>query len=171
MKRPELRLALAGSLLVLLVACGGGAENSSSEAPEPAAEAPTTTPSPGEPTAEAPASTETAQAPAAGGEADYEVKMGSDTGQLVFVPAQITAKPGDTIKWTMNKAGPHNVVFDASKSANADAAKAMTQTKLLNKPGDSYITTVPADAAAGSYSFNCTPHKAAGMVGVLTVQP
>ncbi|MBC8120373.1 MAG: plastocyanin [Gemmatimonadaceae bacterium] len=170
MKRPELRLALAGSLLVLLVACGGGAENSSSEAPEPTAEAPATTPAPGD-TAEAPASTETAQAPAAGSEADYEVKMGSDTGQLVFVPAQVTAKPGDTIKWIMNKAGPHNAVFDASKSANADAAKAMTQTKLLNKPGDSYITTVPAGAAAGSYSFNCTPHKAAGMVGVLTVQP
>merc|ERR1719445_2656510 len=41
-----------------------------------------------------------------------EVKMGDDNGQLVFVPAKISICKGDTVTWTNNKAGPHNVVFD-----------------------------------------------------------
>merc|ERR1711904_365766 len=39
------------------------------------------------------------------------VKMGSDDGKLVFEPSDITICKGDTITWTNNKAGPHNVVF------------------------------------------------------------
>merc|ERR1711935_166851 len=41
-----------------------------------------------------------------------EVKMGSDSGQLVFVPAKISICKGDSVKWTNNKGGPHSVVFD-----------------------------------------------------------
>ncbi|AGY58719.1 plastocyanin [Gloeobacter kilaueensis] len=99
-----------------------------------------------------------------------DVKMGADTGQLVFVPNKIDAAPGDTIKWTLNKAGPHNVVFDGAKSADPTAAKAISQTKLLSKPGDSYTSTIPASAKKGTYSFHCVPHLSAGMIGTLTVK-
>lgn len=104
------------------------------------------------------------------GAKEIEVKMGADTGQLVYVPKKIEAAPGDTIKWTMNKAGPHNAVFDGPKSADPAVAKSMSHTKLLNKPKDSYISTIPASAKPGDYAFNCTPHKSAGMGGVLTVK-
>merc|ERR1719428_2344770 len=40
------------------------------------------------------------------------IKMGSDNGQLVFVPDEIKICKGDTVTWVNNKGGPHNVVFD-----------------------------------------------------------
>merc|ERR1719199_1387461 len=39
------------------------------------------------------------------------VKMGSDNGQLVFVPDEVKICKGDSITWVNNKGGPHNVVF------------------------------------------------------------
>jgi len=41
-----------------------------------------------------------------------EVKMGSDSGGLQFIPAKTTICKGDSVKWINNKGGPHNVVFD-----------------------------------------------------------
>merc|ERR1719331_2577030 len=35
------------------------------------------------------------------------VKMGSDSGQLVFVPDEIKICKGDTVTWINNKGGPH----------------------------------------------------------------
>merc|ERR1712160_90444 len=40
-----------------------------------------------------------------------KVKMGSDSGQLVFVPDEIKICKGDTVSWVNNRGGPHNVVF------------------------------------------------------------
>lgn len=101
---------------------------------------------------------------------EIDVKMGSDTGQLVFVPNKIEAAPGDTIKWTMNKAGPHNVVFESAKAADPAVGKSLSQNKLLNKPKDSYVSTIPANAKKGTYAFNCVPHKSTGMIGQLTIK-
>ncbi|WP_218082788.1 plastocyanin [Anthocerotibacter panamensis] len=152
----QLRFVLTGGLLVLLVACGGGPqpEQTTTTSPQP--------PAPPEPTT-------TSQAPSSPTPADgTEVKMGSDKGQLIFAPNKLTVKPGDKIKWVMNKAGPHNVIFPAEGSPDPASAQAMTQKKLLSKPGNFYITTVP-QAQPGTYTFYCQPHKGAGMVGTLTV--
>jgi plastocyanin len=156
--------------LLLLVACGGGTTTTET----PSATAPTTE-TPG--TAEAPpagsAPTETAQAPgtttpgATTGEG-VVIKMGSDGGQLVFVPARVTVKPGDKITWLMNKAGPHNAVFE-NTAPDPAAARAMAEPKLLNKSGDKVVVTVPANAKPGDYPYYCTPHRSAGMKGVITV--
>jgi plastocyanin len=151
-------LLTASFVMLLLVACGPKA---------PEATAPTPAPT-----------TETTPAPEAAGEATAEsdevatkVEMGGNAGQLKFVPNAITVKPGGKIKWVLNKAGPHNVVFDTVGSPDPASAQAMSQTKLIGKSGDFYITTVPASAKPGKYPFHCTPHKGAGMVGVLTVAP
>ncbi|AGY59982.1 plastocyanin [Gloeobacter kilaueensis] len=155
-------VAIAAGLIALLSACGGGSSTSTTSSttttttastPEATTSAPTTT-------ASAPASTTTS-----GGNV---IKMGSDTGQLVFVPAKLTVKPGDKIVWEMNKAGPHNAVFDGTEP-DAATAKAIAEPKLLNKPGDKIEVTVPANAKPGDYSYHCVPHKSAGMVGVITV--
>lgn len=100
------------------------------------------------------------------------VKMGSDNGQLVFVPATVTIKPGDTVKFVNNKLAPHNAVFDASKVPGADGAlaKKLSHEKLVFAPGENYETTFPADAPAGDYSYYCQPHRGAGMVGKIVVQ-
>jgi len=60
----------------------------------------------------------------------YTVKMGSDSGQLQFMPETLTIKPGDTVKWVNNKLAPHNAVFDSSK-VNPDLAKSLSQKNLL----------------------------------------
>ncbi|NEP54309.1 MAG: plastocyanin, partial [Moorea sp. SIO3C2] len=44
--------------------------------------------------------------------------MGTDNGQLKFEPSFLTIKQGDTIKWVMNKIGPHNVIVDGAPSAS-----------------------------------------------------
>ena len=89
----------------------------------------------------------------------YEVKMGSDTGMLKFVPETITIKEGDTVKWVNNKMAPHNAVFDDSS--------VKSHKNLVFSPGESYETTFDE---AGTYSYYCEPHRGAGMVGKVVVQ-
>ena len=40
------------------------------------------------------------------------VKLGAAGGALVFDPAEVTIKSGETVTWTNNIGFPHNVVFD-----------------------------------------------------------
>lgn len=100
------------------------------------------------------------------------IKMGADSGALVFVPDTVTIQPGDTVKWEMNKLAPHNVVFDASGIPNksADLAKDLSHDKLLFSPGESFETTFPKDIPSGTYSYYCQPHRGAGMVGKVIVE-
>jgi plastocyanin len=102
----------------------------------------------------------------------YTVKMGTDKGLLQFEPASVTIKPGDTVKWVMNKVPPHNAVFDDVKFPGADKAmaKKMSHDKLMFSPGENYQTTFPEDATPGTYSYYCQPHRGAGMAGKIGVE-
>ena len=53
----------------------------------------------------------------------FTVKMGGDAGTLKFEPPTLTIKAGDTVKWVNNKLSPHNIVFDSTKVAEAQASK------------------------------------------------
>ena len=102
----------------------------------------------------------------------YTVKMGTDKGLLQFEPQTVTIKPGDTVKWVMNKVPPHNAVFDAPTIPGGDQAlaKQLSHTKLTFSPGENFETTFPEDAAPGTYPFYCQPHRGAGMAGKVIVQ-
>ena len=102
----------------------------------------------------------------------YTVKLGSDKGMLVFDPAKLTIKPGDTVEWVNNKVPPHNVVFDAAKNPNksADLAKSISHKQLLMTPGQEVKTTFPEGTPDGDYSYYCEPHRGAGMIGKITVE-
>ena len=89
----------------------------------------------------------------------HEVKMGSDTGMLKFVPETLTIDKGDTVKWVNNKMAPHNAVFDNN------AVK--SHKNLVFSPGESYETTFDEP---GEYSYYCEPHRGAGMVGKIIVE-
>jgi plastocyanin len=92
---------------------------------------------------------------------EWTVNMGGKAGQLVFEPKTLSIAKGDTVKWVFVKAGPHNVVFD-------DAAnKAYSHEKLIVKADPTFVTKFDK---AGAYKYHCTPHKAAGMVGEVTVK-
>jgi plastocyanin len=99
-----------------------------------------------------------------------------------FVPADLTIKAGDGIKFTVVSTPPHNVAFDAAQPALQDAAvKAQLDanmgpgkigelsSQLLLNIGDA-VTISFAGIKPGKYVFNCTPHLAMNMKGTVTVQ-
>jgi len=94
-----------------------------------------------------------------------QVKMGSDNGQLIFVPADIKVCLGDTVKWTNNKAGPHNVIFQ-DVPAGVDAEKLGMDDELLQEEGQTWSQTFKT---AGKYTYICSPHGGAGMNGEIEV--
>ncbi len=161
-----------------LGACAGGDQSNADTvgvatdtaavaAPAPAAAPPGT----------APAASPGAMAPITG--TTHEVKMVGDAKGYRFEPANITVKSGDGIKFTVVSGGPHNVAFDpatvpADMKAQLDAnigAEKMGELSSAMKmnPGES-ITVSFANIKAGTYPYNCTPHLAMNMKGVITVQ-
>lgn len=159
-------LALAASALVIS-ACGG-----SDAAPSDTSAAPAAAP------AGAPAAAPTAAfAPATG--TTHEIKMVGDEKGYRFEPANLTIKSGDAIKFIAVSGFPHNVAFDgtalapnvkAQLDANfGDFRAGELMSQMYMTEGES-ATVSFGNIPAGTYNFNCTPHLAMGMVGVITVQ-
>lgn len=100
------------------------------------------------------------------------VKMGSDSGLLVFDPANITVHAGDTVHWVNNKLPPHNIVFDGNQmpAAAKDSADALSHKDLMFAPGETYDVTFTSDMPTGAYGYYCEPHRGAGMVGKITFE-
>ncbi|PSS19838.1 Plastocyanin like [Actinidia chinensis var. chinensis] len=97
-----------------------------------------------------------------------DVLLGSSDGGLVFEPNSFSVASGEQIVFKNNAGFPHNVVFDEDGiPSGVDAAKiSMSEEDLLNAPGESYKVTL---VEKGTYSFYCSPHQGAGMVGKVTV--
>ena len=162
-------LTLVTSAFVF-AACGGGES-------KPAAE---TTPAPTtEAAAPAPAAATGAamMAPATG--TTHEVKMLGDDKGFRFEPANLTIKTGDAVKFVFVSGGPHNVAFDgaalaadvkAQLDANFGSERMAELSSNMYMTVGQNVTISFAKIPAGSYPFNCTPHLAMGMKGVITVQ-
>jgi len=95
------------------------------------------------------------------------VKMGSDAGKLVFEPADITVCKGDTIVWTNNKAGPHNVVFSDGDCPDGFDTEENSMDDVIGEAGGTFSFKFDI---AGSYKYRCAPHAGAGMIGSITVK-
>ena len=95
------------------------------------------------------------------------VKMGSDSGQLVFVPAEIKVCKGDTVTWVNNKGGPHNVVFVEDAIPSGVSAESISMDDQLGDEGDTYSKKFDTP---GSYEYYCEPHAGGGMKAVLIVE-
>jgi len=94
------------------------------------------------------------------------VKMGSDNGQLVFVPDEIKICKGDSVTWVNNKGGPHNVVFDEDAIPSGVSQESISMDDQL---GDEGATFTKKFDTAGEYKYYCEPHRGAGMNGAMTV--
>ncbi|CAD5190766.1 unnamed protein product [Musa acuminata subsp. malaccensis] len=97
-----------------------------------------------------------------------EVLLGGNDGSLAFVPGEFSVAAGEAIVFKNNQAFPHNVIFDEDeipKGVDA-AAISMSEEDLLNAPGETYSVTLNEK---GTYTFYCSPHQGAGMVGKVTV--
>uniref|UniRef100_A0A7S0RD38 Plastocyanin n=1 Tax=Pyramimonas obovata TaxID=1411642 RepID=A0A7S0RD38_9CHLO len=95
------------------------------------------------------------------------VKLGSDSGALVFEPSTITVAKGEKITFVNNRGFPHNVVFDEDEIPGGVDADAISHEDYLNGPGDEVSNVFDTP---GSYSYYCEPHQGAGMVGKIIVQ-
>jgi len=96
-----------------------------------------------------------------------DVKMGSDSGQLVFVPDEVTIKAGDSVTWIGNVGMPHNVVFDEDAvPEGADLGK-LNHEDMVGEKGDKVTSTF---SKAGKYEYYCEPHRGAGMQATVVVQ-
>jgi len=153
-------MACASAMALLVAACGGGEKKAEQQA------APEATP------AAAPAA-----APAATG-ATHDVDMEFDGKVGKFVPADLTIKSGDVIRFHNKNGGPHNVDFWAdSIPAGAQAALdagmpdriGPLQGPMVVEPNAIYTVSF-ANAPAGVYKFYCLPHLAFKMHGQITVQ-
>ncbi len=164
----------------VLGACGGEKQPAPDTAAANAAASATTTaatpaPAAGAPAAAAPAGAATAAAPTG---ATHEVKMYGDAKGYRFEPATFTVKAGDAVKFIMVDGGPHNVNFlnvtNATAAAQLDANMPGAKMGPLNgpmlmQPNEAYIVSF-ANVPAGTYDYQCLPHSAMGMKGVITVQ-
>ncbi|KAL5557796.1 hypothetical protein UlMin_034007 [Ulmus minor] len=104
----------------------------------------------------------------AGNAMAIEVLLGSSDGGLVFEPSSFSVSSGEKIVFKNNAGFPHNIVFDEDEvPGGVDVSKiSMSDEDLLNAPGETYAVTL---TEKGSYSFYCSPHQGAGMVGKVTV--
>nr|P00300.1 RecName: Full=Plastocyanin [[Chlorella] fusca] len=98
---------------------------------------------------------------------DVTVKLGADSGALVFEPSSVTIKAGETVTWVNNAGFPHNIVFDEDEVPSGANAEALSHEDYLNAPGESYSAKFDT---AGTYGYFCEPHQGAGMKGTITVQ-
>merc|ERR1719378_808867 len=89
-----------------------------------------------------------------------EVKLGSDSGGLVFVPDKVTIKAGESVTFKNNVGFPHNVVFDEDAVPEGVDAAAISKEDYLNAAGE---TVEVKFSKAGEYSYYCEPHRGAGM--------
>ncbi|HET7274836.1 MAG TPA: plastocyanin/azurin family copper-binding protein [Longimicrobiaceae bacterium] len=94
-----------------------------------------------------------------------EVKMVTEGADNYFEPANVTAEPGDVVRFTM-VSGVHNVSFPAAENPGADELPAASP--YLQMAGQTYDVVV--DMEPGVYNFQCDPHAIMGMKGTLTVQ-
>lgn len=165
-------IALVTSALVL-AACGGEKKAETTPAVEPAASAPAAAPA----VTPAPAAGAMAMAPITG--KTIEIKMLGDDKGYRFDPANVTIKSGDGIKFIVVGGGPHNVAFDPTKvqadskaqlDANMGADKMAELSSAMKMNPKESITISFGNIKPGKYDYNCTPHLAMGMKGVITVQ-
>lgn len=147
--------SMVAGLVLVLAACGG----------EKADDAATTD------------TTAMAPAPAATAGATHDVDMSLTDGQYRFVPAELTVKAGDVVRFHNRSGGPHNVAFfaDSIPAGGAEAVQVVDPmaplTSQMVVDQDAVITVnVGASAPTGEYKFTCQPHAAMGMHGKLTVQ-
>ncbi|CAN5684341.1 hypothetical protein BH23GEM1_BH23GEM1_00790 [soil metagenome] len=159
---------LLGAAGMIALACGG-ADNTNTATGDTAAAAAATT------TAGTPAAAGTL-APITG--TTHEVRMVFENNEYKYVPADITIRAGDGIRWIMVSGAPHNVAFDPAGIPASVKPQLMAnmpnQISELSGPmminANEAYTISFANVPAGTYDYFCTPHLAMNMRGKITVQ-
>jgi plastocyanin len=116
--------------------------------------------------------------PASPAPVTHDVRMVLEGTTYKFVPATVSAKSGDRLRFVLETGAPHNVAFDPEQipddleptlSANMSDQMSPLAGPLLTKPGDIYIISLQG-VKPGVYPFFCMPHVAMEMKGPVTVK-
>ncbi len=110
----------------------------------------------------------------------HEIRMEVDQrrDEYRFVPARVTARPGDALVFEAVSGAPHSIVFEAgglSEAAHQALNGAMPRrsadlsSPLLTRDGSEYRFRIPP-LPKGSYRFFCLPHRAYDMRGELVIE-
>lgn len=96
------------------------------------------------------------------------VKMvDKSSAQWRFEPAEVTVKPGDTVRFVLEDAVPHNVEFKkVPKGTKLGEAR---MGPFLMTKGETYDIVIDGRFAAGIHEYVCTPHEPMGMKGTIKV--
>eukprot|EP00192_Tetraselmis_astigmatica_P015272 CAMPEP_0117661830 /NCGR_PEP_ID=MMETSP0804-20121206/7742_1 /TAXON_ID=1074897 /ORGANISM="Tetraselmis astigmatica, Strain CCMP880" /LENGTH=155 /DNA_ID=CAMNT_0005468715 /DNA_START=68 /DNA_END=535 /DNA_ORIENTATION=+ len=95
------------------------------------------------------------------------IKLGSDSGALVFEPSSVTVSKGEKVTWVNNAGFPHNIVFDEDNVPEGVNVDKISRDDYLNAPGETYELSFDTP---GEYGYYCEPHQGAGMQGKIIVQ-
>jgi plastocyanin len=152
MRNPTIHLLFFGAATAALAACSGDkpAESQPSASTTPAASG--TAPN-------------VPLTPDPGGKI-ITVQMTSDDKGNYFTPAEVHAKKGDVVRYTL-KVGVHNVHFLADSNAGKSGFPTLPS-EMLQLPGQTFDVAVKMPV--GSYYFQCDPHAALGMKGHVIVE-
>jgi len=92
------------------------------------------------------------------------------TSQNKFVPATVTIKAGQSVKWVNDDAATHTVTTDPSQVANEDDVQTPHGAKPFNSnsvgKGKSFEQKFEIP---GTYHYACAPHEGDKMVGKVIV--
>ena len=144
----SIRFSAVAAAALLVAACGSG------DTAPPAANTAVT----------ASASAGGEQTPDAGGSVIEVKALTDDEGNNRFDPAEVTARPGDVVRYVLGS-GVHNVHFLPDSNPGVQGLPGPSD--MLQLPGQSY--DVKVTMAPGRYYFQCDPHALLGMIGHLTV--
>jgi plastocyanin len=111
----------------------------------------------------------TAATPALAQGATVEVSM-KQSPKMVFVPASVNVKAGDTVKWTNPYNITHTVTFDPAQAQTAsDVALPAGVAPFGSGDIEEEGTFSHTFTAKGTYKYVCKYHEAMGMVGTVIV--
>ncbi|MCO5615123.1 hypothetical protein L7F22_069412 [Adiantum nelumboides] len=101
-----------------------------------------------------------------------KVEVGDEVGSFKFSPSTVTVSSGEAVEFTLVGETGHNVVFDIPAGASAPLASelkkaSMDENNLLTEDDPVFKAKV---STPGTYTYYCTPHKSANMVGTLIVK-
>lgn len=86
-------------------------------------------------------------------------------GDFRFAPDDVTVAVGETVEWVWSSGG-HNVVAE-TKPDDSDWEGTEGGSSQTFSSGHAYEHTFQV---AGDYTYYCSPHRASGMTGSLTVE-
>ncbi|MFL5526427.1 MAG: plastocyanin/azurin family copper-binding protein [Gemmatimonadaceae bacterium] len=106
------------------------------------------------------------------------VRMVGDEKGFRFVPASVTARVGDVVRFVNVSGGPHNVAFSADRIPAGAAARLQKNMGQTNGPlsgamifeSNEVYTVSLAGLPTGTYNYYCVPHQAMNMTGRIRVR-